>query len=154
MKIKTIPILMLLSGLLGSIVATAARPHQQEKADQLSEAEALGLLRTINTTQIVFYINTDPRHFASLKELSALIDENSRTSGFSNPAKDLELADSSTGRLKNYTVSVFASADGQHYISGLISSSGCASAFFSSERGVIYTATGLGCAHEKASNNN
>lgn len=149
MKVKAIPILMLLSGLLGSIVASVARPHPQESADQLSERDAVGLLRTINTTQVVFYNNTDPRHFASLKELSVLIDENSRTLGFNNPAKDLQLVDSSTGRLKNYTVSVVASADGQHYISGLISSSGCASAFFSSERGVIYTATGLGCADKK-----
>lgn len=154
MKAKAIPVLTLLFGLLGAFVVTVARPHPQENADQLSEREALGLLRTINTTQVVFYNNTDPRHFASLKELSALIDEDSRTSGFNNPAKDLQLVDSSTGKLKNYTVSVVASADGQHYISGLISSSGCASAFFSSERGVIYTATGLGCTDEKTSKNN
>jgi hypothetical protein len=52
MKTKAIQILMLLSGLLVTIVATVARPHPQEKPDELSQREALGLMRTINTFQV------------------------------------------------------------------------------------------------------
>jgi hypothetical protein len=37
MKTKAIQILMLLSALLGSIVAVVARAHPQDKADELSE---------------------------------------------------------------------------------------------------------------------
>jgi hypothetical protein len=70
MKARAIPILMLLSGLFGSIVAMIARPHPQEKPDQLSEPEALGLMRTINTFQVAPF--QGPRHqYVSLEELVA-----------------------------------------------------------------------------------
>jgi len=158
MKVKTIPTLMLLSGLLGSIVATVARPHQQEKADQLSEDEAVGLVRTINTAQVGFESYSNPRRYASLKELIVMLDENSgkeqQVVYGANSFKELQLIDGSTGRLKNYTVSVVASTDGQHYILELINRSNCDSSFFSSDTGIIYTGTGLGCADEKASKNN
>ena len=70
MKLKTIPILMLLTGLVGSIVATVARPHVQEKPDELSEPEALGFMGTINTLQVAPF--QGPRHqYVSLEELVA-----------------------------------------------------------------------------------
>ncbi|HLZ49969.1 MAG TPA: hypothetical protein VKP61_04410 [Candidatus Acidoferrum sp.] len=145
MKARAIPILMLLSGLFGSIVATVARPHPQEKPDELSEPEALGLMRMINTFQVAPV--QGPRHqYVSLEELVAQRHEKAHELLLST----VLLKDSSTGTLKNYTVSIVVSADGQHYVAQLISSSSCASALFSNESGVIYTARGLGCPQVKS----
>jgi hypothetical protein len=143
MRVKTVPILTLLSGLLGSIIATIAWPHPQEKADQLSEAEAMGMMRTINTLQAVAFY--DPRHqYLSLDELASQHELWLTT---------LRLMDSSAGTLKDHRVSVVVSPDRQHYVSELISSSkNCALALFSNESGIIYTARGLGCEAEKSAN--
>jgi hypothetical protein len=147
MKVKTVPFLMLLSGLLGTIVATVALPHPQEKADQLSEREVFGLMRTINTAQAEAFF--DSRHqYLSLDELVSRRHVNS--SELWLPA--LSLRDSSAGTLKNYSVSVVVSTDGQHYVSEMISSSSCGLALFSNESGIIYTATALGCTQEKSPN--
>jgi hypothetical protein len=54
MKAKTVAILVALAALLGTFVATVARPRPQENSDQPSEWEVLGLLRTLNTVQSVF----------------------------------------------------------------------------------------------------
>jgi hypothetical protein len=140
MKAKTIPILMLLSGLLGTIIATVAWPHPQEKADELSEFEVLGLMRTINTLQAGAF--QDTRHqYLSLDELVSQRYRNNHEQWLTT----VQLLDSSTGTLKNYTVSIVVSSDRQHYVAQLISSSGCALALFSNESGIIYTARGLGC---------
>lgn len=142
MKFKTL-ILMLVSGLIGSIGAGAARLHPPQKPDELSESEALGLMRTINTSQVVAF--SDAKHqYASLDELLDLIQQNGRQQW------PLQLRGGSTGRVKNYAVSIVVSGDGQRYVSEMISSSNCGLALFSNESGVIYTAWGLGCAHEKA----
>jgi hypothetical protein len=149
MKARAIPFLLLLFGLLGSIVATAARPYTQEKPDELSEPEALGLMRTINTFQVAPF--QGPRHqYVSLEELVAQRHERAHELLLST----VLLKDSSTGTLKNYTASIVVSADGQHYVAQLISSSSCASALFSNESGIIYTARGLGCPDEKSPSEN
>jgi len=71
-RVKTIPFLVLLFGLLGSIVATIARPHPQGKADELTEPEALGLMRTINTFQVAPF-QGPRRQYVSLEELVARV---------------------------------------------------------------------------------
>jgi hypothetical protein len=148
MKTKPIP-LLLLSGLLGSIVATVARPHPQDKADELTEPEALGLMRMINTLQVAPF--QGPRHqYVSLEELVAQPHEKAHELLLST----VLLKDNTTGTLKNYTVSIVVSAEGQHYIAEILSSSSCGLALFSNESGIIYTATGLGCAKEKSPGEN
>jgi hypothetical protein len=149
MKARAMPILMLLFGLLGSIVATVARAYPQEKPDELSEAEALGLMRTINTFQVAPF--QGPRHqYVSLEELVAQPHEKAHELLLSS----VLLKDSSTGTLKNYTVSIVVSTDGQHYVLEMLNSSSCGLAFFSNESGIIYTATGLGCAQKKSTSEN
>jgi hypothetical protein len=148
-RVKAIPFLVLLFGLLGSIVATIARPHPQEKADELTEPEALGLMRTINTFQVAPF--QGPRHqYVSLEELVAQRHEKAHELLLST----VLLKDSSTGTLKNYTVSIVVSTDGQHYVLEMLSSSSCGLALFSNESGIIYTGTGLGCAQEKSQSEN
>jgi hypothetical protein len=106
-KVKTIPFLVLLFGLLGSIVATIARPHPQEKTDELTEPQALGLMRTINTFQVAPF--QGPRHqYVSLEELVAQRHEKAHELLLST----VLLKDSSTGTLRNYTVSIVVSTDG------------------------------------------
>jgi|SRR5271167_2607401 hypothetical protein len=144
MKAKAIPILMLLSGLFGSIVDTVARPHPQDKADELPPWEAVGAMRTINTFQVAPF--QGPRHqYVSLEELVAQRHEKAHEQWLST----VLLKDSSTGTLKNHTVSIVVSADGQHYVAQLISLSSCGLAVFSNESGIIYTARGIGCPQEK-----
>ena len=140
---------MLLSGLFGSIVATVGRPHPQEKPDQLSKPEALGLMRTINSFQVAPF--QGPRHqYVSLEELVAQPHEKAHELLLSS----ILLKDSSTGTLKNYTVSIVVSTDGQHYVLEMLSSASCGLALFSNESGIIYTATSLGCAQEKSPSEN
>jgi hypothetical protein len=144
MKAKAIPALMLLSGLLVTIVATVARPHPQEKADELSEFQALAAMRMINTFQAV--ASQEPRHqYLSLDELVSRRPLQNHELWLTT----VQLLDSSTGTLKNYTVSIVVSPDRQHYVAQLIGS-GCALALFSNESGIIYTARGLGCSDEKS----
>jgi hypothetical protein len=146
-KVKTIPFLVLLFCLMGSVLATVARPYPQEKPDELSEAEALGLVRTINTFQVAPF--QGPRHqYVSLEELVAQRHEKAHELLLST----VLLKDSSTGTLKNYTVSIVVSADGQHYVLEMLSSPSCGLALFSNESGIIYTARGLGCPKEKSPN--
>jgi hypothetical protein len=147
MKTKAIPILMLLSGLLGSIVAVVARPHPQEKADELSEWQALGAMRTINTFQAVAF--QEPRHqYLSLDELVSQPHRNDHEQWLTS----LPLLDGSAGTLKNYRVSVIVSPDRQHYAAQLIGFSSCGLTVFSNESGIIYTGRGLGCTDEKPPN--
>jgi hypothetical protein len=136
---------MLLSGLLGTIVATVARPHPQEKADELSESQVLAMIRMVNTLQVVAHEEDQRHQYASLDVLVYRRHQNHELW-----LPNLHLTDSSTGTLKNYTVSVVVSADGQHYVAEMIGS-GCALALFSNESAVIYTARGLGCPEEKPS---
>jgi hypothetical protein len=160
MKAKTIATLILLSGSLVTIVATVARPRPQEKADQLSENEVLGLMRTINTAQVVsgfLCVNSvceEPSgpgfsqpdssidHYQSLDELVSRIRHVNSSEAWQ---PTLQIIDSSAGRLKDYKVSVVVSPDRRHYVAQLIRSSDCGLALFSNETGVIYTATALGC---------
>jgi hypothetical protein len=148
-KVKTISFLVLLFGLLGSIVAAIARPHPQEKADELPPWEAVGAMRTINTFQAVAF--QEPRHqYLSLDEL---VSQPHRNVEHEQWLTTVPLLDSSTGTLKNYRVSVVVSPDRQHYAAQLISSSICGLAVFSNESGNIYTAKGgMGCAPEKSPN--
>ena len=149
MKAKAIPILVLLSGLLVSIVVTVARSHPQEKAEQLSEWEVVGLMRTINTAQAEASSDSDLRHqYLSLDELVARRHYNSSELWLPT----LQMVDSSTGTLKNYRVSVVVSPDRQHYVAQLINSSDCGLAVFSNESVLIYTARILDCKDEKSPN--
>jgi hypothetical protein len=145
MKARAIPILLLLSGLFGSIVATAARPHPPEKADALPPWQALGAMRTINTFQAVAF--QEPGHqYLSLDEL---VSQSHRNVEHEQWLTTLPLLDSSAGTLKNYRVSVVVSPDRQHYAAQLIGSSSCGLAVFSNESGIIYTVRGMGCPQEK-----
>ena len=145
MKAKAIPVLVLLSGLLVIVVATVARPHPQEKPDELSEWQALADMRMINTFEFVAYAEDERHQYASLDELVS----RPHLQNHELWLKTVQLLDSSTGTLKNYHVSVVVSPDRQHYVAQLTGLSGCALALFSNESFIIYTARGLGCPDER-----
>jgi hypothetical protein len=106
-------------------------------------------MRTINTFQVAPF-QGPRRQYDSLDELVAQRHEKSHELVLST----IILKDSSTGTLKNYTVSVAVSADGQHYLTQLIGSSSCPLTLFSNESGIIYTARGLECPNETRRNEN
>ena len=72
MRLKTAPILILLTGLL----AAAAWPRPEENPDQLSESEAMGMMRTINTLEVSISAAYE-RGFLSLAELASQYHEQS-----------------------------------------------------------------------------
>ena len=124
---------------------TLSKVWWRSKAAQLSEFEALGMMRTINTMEVVAF--QEPRHqYLSLDELGSQHYRNNHEQWLTT----VQLQDSSAGTLKNYRVSVVVSPDRQHYVAQLISSSDCGLAVFSNESLLIYTAKGLDCKDEKS----
>jgi hypothetical protein len=130
--IVTLAILVTLSGVTIPVVGT----HSQGTPTQLSQTEALSLVRALSTTQAEKKV-TD-HTFASLEKLSQHRALQRRLEG-SN------LLDAHSASIKDYILSVVTSADGQHFQLSLAPKSGCGYSLFTNESFVIYEAKALGC---------
>jgi hypothetical protein len=120
--------------LLGGLTLRAAQTESSD-ASQLSQRQALGLVRTFNTAQVTLKMNGGKYgSLADLLKVKYLARE------------QFAVADDFTAGVKNYNLSVVVSADGQHYQVSLRPQSGCGYALFSSDAAVIYEGDGLGCA--------
>ncbi|MGH9430863.1 MAG: hypothetical protein ACRD3T_04915 [Terriglobia bacterium] len=117
-------------------VAVAGQTTPVNANARASQAEAVGLVRTINTAELDPWFKTHA--YVSLEELL----QRRFLRGTGNA---FVLSDASSGGWKGYVVSVVASADGKHYLLGLAPGSGCGFSVFSNESGVIYTGRALGC---------
>ena len=119
MKVKLLLVMFVLSGLTG-ITLSVAQTNSKESTDQLSQSEALGLIRRINTIEAEMKLKGQ-----SYGSLEGLLKE----PRFQQRQFAIDVDDSSSGSLKNYKMSVVVSADGQHYQVSLRPAQGCVMLF-------------------------
>jgi len=122
--------------IVGSTLVGFASP--QGTGNQLSEDEALGLVRTVVTVELTIFMKDQV--YVSLDELL-------QHPSF-RPKVNVTKTDRNYGTVKDYRISVVASADRKHYSAELTPVDphlGCPAAFFSNERAIIYKAKALGC---------
>lgn len=149
MKTKRVLILVALLG-MGSITVLIALTNSQSVSNQLSQEEALKLVRVIITAEAELPLTKKP--YVSLEELlQTRLFQKGIGSTFQFLEKknwsqtQINLIDSTSGSLNNCYLSVIASADGNHYQVRLAPEQGCDVALFSNETAVIYKGRGLGC---------
>ena len=122
--------------MVGTLVGFACPP---ETGNQLSEDEALGLVRNVVTGELTIFMKNQV--YVSLDELL-------QHPSF-RPKVNVTKTDRNYGTVKDYRISVVASADGKHYSAELTPAAdphpGCPAAFFSNEHATIYKAKALGC---------
>lgn len=146
MKFRTITIWGLVCG-LGALSALWPRPASQGTSEQLSDREAVSLVRTANTAEATFRARANA--FANLDKLveqGFFQRPNPRSASYS-PSILPTLVDATSGTVKDYKFSVVVSEDGNHYSISLMPTqpSGCRLSLFSNEAGVIYRGWALGC---------
>lgn len=137
--LRTILILVAFCALLGF----DAKPARSKATpDQLTNDEAMRLVRRINTAEATALLAKDGSHqYASL---SKLLESATGQKYVNTPVNQ---TDETSGTLKGYAVSLLVSPDGHRYSLELIPANPkeCGAAFFSSEAAVIYIAKALGC---------
>ena len=130
--------LALFCGLL--VVTGVAISPQVNGQTEIPTGELVGVLRTLNTAQVVYHTGTG--RFASREEIVTFLG----TQGIlSQLPIDLE-------NPKPYELAITTSPDGMHYQITLKrksdmndKSTWCKTAVFSDDAGVIFLGTGLGC---------
>ena len=134
MKRKVIPTIAAFC-LLAATVTVFSKQEPESAPDSLSPREAVGMARRINTAQAeIFYRD---KAYAHLEQLIPEMERRSQTG--------IVLTDSFSGKLKNYRLSVIASAEGKHYAAAVLPQSACGASVFSDEKAVIHVGDPLGC---------
>lgn len=123
---------LLAAVVLSCLICVGALSAPEETS--LSEADAFGLVRTVNTAQAMSLMKD--RAYPSLHELV-------QGGSLQRFGPVMNGADSAT--IKDYQLTVIVSHDRQHYSAALIPANSCGLAIFSSDRAVIYRAKALGC---------
>ncbi|HKT11180.1 MAG TPA: hypothetical protein VJW77_05075 [Terriglobia bacterium] len=127
-------------GGIGIALAAAA----QSRTSDLSEAQAVELIRLTNTTETDIFMRT--HQYAPMDSLL----DHKFMKGFGIQADQPGLT---SATYRNYSLLVTLSPDYMHYVAELIprqdsvatANEACATAVFSNEKGVIYTGRALGC---------
>lgn len=134
----------------GSVAIPVAQANSQSGSNQLSEEEALKLVRVVVTAETE--LSLTKKAYVSLEELlQTRFFQKGAGNAFhflvkKNPSQtQISLIDSTSASLNNYYLSVIASSDGNHYQVRLVPERGCDVALFSNEAAVIYKGQGLGC---------
>lgn len=117
---------------------------RQESA-ALTEREGLTLVRTINTAEVTYLMKTKSGFVSLDKLLASSLLGGKGQPGYPNFGAEIQLADETSGTIRDYKLSVIASADGKHYSVDLAPQKGCATAFFSNDAAIIFPAKALGC---------
>jgi len=123
---------------IAAALAVFAVPRLQESKDQLSSRQALNLVRTIASVEAT--IKMKRSSYGSIQDAIAF---GQSYGDFKDVA--ISSTDSSSATVKDYRISLVASADGQHFQVSLRPISGCGLGFFTNESGVIYQGNALGC---------
>ena len=129
--------LLILTMTVAAAIGTVAVPVIQDSQNQLSSRQALSLVRTINTVQAI--IKRSRSNYGSLQDV--VKQEGSQL----DKSLSIISSDGSSATVKDYRLSLVASADGQHYQISMHPISGCGVSFFTNESGVIYQGKALGC---------
>jgi len=123
-------------------VALSSSLDSATEKEPLSKSQALEIVRALNTAELDILLKT--KNYAPLDSVVKGLRE--------KPAGLAEFVDnssnSSSGKIRDYQVSIITSSDGKHYklaLTPLEDSPACAVAFFSDESGVIYLGTAIDC---------
>jgi len=130
---------LLIACCLGAALGVRSSESAQLAPGRLSQSEALGIVREVNTAEVEFSLKNQP--FAALEDVLSRLQGQGADLGAVS-------AERGSARIKDHLLSVVVSGDGRHYRLELIPLEGarCAPALFSNDTGVIYTARPLGCA--------
>jgi hypothetical protein len=120
---------------IAAALAVVAIPRLQDSKDQLSSKQALALVRTLSSTEAT--LKGMGSGYGSLKDALKL--------GQLEKSFSIVAIDNSSATVKDYRISVAATADGKHFQISLHPASGCGVSFFTNESGVIYQGIALGC---------
>src|SRR5690242_3323911 len=118
---------------VAAALAVVALPKFQEPREQLSEKQALALVRTAVSTEATLKMKTSA--YGSLRDVLEI----------GLKSFPIVLGDSSSATVKDYRLSIVAAADGQHFQISMHPATGCGVSFFTNESGVIYQGLALGC---------
>jgi hypothetical protein len=110
--------------------------NAQEQQSPSQGVNVAGIIRTVNTAQAEWLAGHGS--YASLHDLV-------RDKSWQKGQITLEEVDASSAKLGDYQLTVIVSPDGHRYSASVLRPTGCGVAMFSSESGVIYQATALGC---------
>ncbi len=124
---------------LSGVTILLSQDNLADASAQLSEPQALQLIRLINTAERE--VSNETHTFVPLAQLL-------RHPSLEEHRKFIALTESHSGRVKDRKLSVLASADGKHYTVALVPESGCEPAVFSNEAGLIYRGKAFGCPAE------
>jgi hypothetical protein len=120
---------------LSCCLCLGADSGSKVKGSSVSENQALGIIRVVNTVQASFFVKRGT--YVALQELA-------QDGTFRGQATLQSMKDADSGTIGNYELTVVSSADGKHYSAALIPAT-CDVAVFSNDRAVIYKAKALGC---------
>jgi len=131
------------TAILGSVCIALAAVAQSQTSN-LSQTQAVELIRLVNTTETDVFMRT--HQYAPID--SVLDHKFMKGSGIQVDQPGLTSA-----TYKNYSLLVTVSPDYMHYVaelipaqaSGATASEACATAVFSNEKGIIYAGRALGC---------
>jgi hypothetical protein len=134
-------LLILFVAVVGALPVVVANQNQQ--TEELSEGEAVELLRAVNTAQLE--LRMAGRQYGQLEQLLQ-----HRFFAGKELGSNITKVDSDTGRKKGYEISVYVLGEGKRYSASVVPvERGCRVAFFTDESGVIYKGRALGCAPPK-----
>lgn len=121
---------------------------------ELSPREGIDLVRAINTAEVEFFLKSYHKYMPLEEVLrhrifqrgGMAISGGGMTMTLTSPLAIPVIKDATSGTVKNYKVSVVASADGQHYqVAVAPANPGCELLVFSDESGVIDTGRAISC---------
>jgi hypothetical protein len=134
MRKSSFTILLTICAVLALVVSSQTAAQSEE----ISEAQALSVVRALNTKELEFFIKEHA--YVPLERAAQNVRLQDSSIG------SIVLTDQTSGRIRNYTASLLTSADQKHYRLSLIAESpGCSTAFFTDESGVIYLGKVIDC---------
>ncbi len=123
-------------GCFVTLHSQTAQTGPSTQAEQLTQEDALRLVRSINTAQVQPFVQE--KRYLSLEELLS-------RGGLPRLTALATLTTPVSSAVKDYNLVIFPSTDGKRYHLSLVPKSGCEPAFFSSESGIIFVGKALGC---------
>ena len=135
MKPKLMLTLAMLAALSG-VTIPVVKTHSQATSNQLSSTEALRLVRALSTTEAEK--KAEEQSFVSLEKLL-------QHRVMQRRLHEINVLDAHSVTIRDYMLSVFPSADGQHFQLSLAPKTGCGYSLFTNESFVIYEAQALAC---------
>jgi hypothetical protein len=133
MKLKLLIGAVIIAG-LGFLAFLDAKTPVVDSASQLSEDQALGVVRTIGAAEAT--MNASYGKYGSLNDLIK--------ANYIEFSDGFTMKDDNSGILKNYRLSIVPSPDGKHFQLSMTSTAACDTSVFTNESFAIYNGKPIG----------